>query len=118
MRSIKLDKMTKDFIFENGSIKTINGNENILQNIRIRLSVWLGEWFLNTNFGVDWINILGKTNNIQEIEETTKKIIKLNPNVTEIDVKVANIDKKNRKYIIKIIGKLKNNEVFAEIIEV
>lgn len=37
----------------------INGNELIIQSIVLALQCWLGDWYLNSDYGIDYENKLG-----------------------------------------------------------
>lgn len=44
-----------DIVFQaNGDFATVDGSLGILQNILQTLKVYLGEWYLNTNIGLDY----------------------------------------------------------------
>lgn len=51
-----------DAVFGNGALDFLaDSSDMVRQRIYTRLSVWRGEWFLDTTFGVDYQNkVLGK----------------------------------------------------------
>lgn len=77
MIDFRLDPLTRDLIIP---IRPVEGAERIQQAVGIHLRTWLGEWFLDTSFGVPYLeNILGK-NRRPEITEAVlrSQILKVN----------------------------------------
>lgn len=49
------------WIFEGGNIQIVDGADRVRQQLEFRLSLWRGEWFLDSSFGTPYRqNILGK----------------------------------------------------------
>lgn len=47
--------------FSGGNIQFVDGADRVRQQLEFRLSLWRGEWFLNSDFGTPYEqNILGK----------------------------------------------------------
>ena len=60
-------------------------NENALkQRIQNRLSLFLGEWFLDATVGIDWFSVLDKTNS-QTIENLVRKELVKEENIVSIN---------------------------------
>ena len=51
---IKIDRNTKDIVFENGLLQLVSGSEAAAQRIWTRLHTSIGEWFLDLNFGLPY----------------------------------------------------------------
>lgn len=50
-----------DFIVRNSDLVIITDAERVRQNIDVKLKLWRGEWFLDTEFGTPYLqSILGK----------------------------------------------------------
>lgn len=50
-----------DLDTSNLDLKLIDGAEQVRQQLKIKLKLWTGEWFLDTEFGTPYIqSILGK----------------------------------------------------------
>ncbi len=49
-----------DFVLESGRLVTLTGVDALTQIIKNRLSIWLGEWFLAENFGIDYIGLFNQ----------------------------------------------------------
>lgn len=48
-------------VFTNGLLQYVDGAERVRQQIEFRLSLWRGEWFLDSEFGTPYLQeILGK----------------------------------------------------------
>lgn len=45
-----------DLAFVNGDVVLVRGDAGVRQEARIRLSFWLGEWFLDLTAGIDFPN--------------------------------------------------------------
>lgn len=52
---LKINKLNNDLSIASGDIETIKGIDEAGQRIRDRLLTFIGEWFLNLSFGVDYI---------------------------------------------------------------
>ena len=82
---IKLDA-TGDISFSGGesSITTI-GADDLAQRLQIRLKTHLGEWFMDTSVGVDWLNrVFGKNRNKNAIDALIQAEILREPDVLQI----------------------------------
>ena len=77
MKDLKLDFVTKKVINE-----LIDKKERVIQQIRIAVNVWLGDWFLDEDFGIDYDSSWGS----QELMELyVKEQIKQVPGINKID---------------------------------
>ena len=60
MRDIALST-SHDLDLSAGDFTLIDGAERVAQQLRIKLKLWQGEWFLDTDFGTPYLSaILGK----------------------------------------------------------
>lgn len=60
MRDYKLDD-NNDLAVDGIDIALIDGAEQVRQQVLIKLKLWTGEWFLDTEFGTPYLpDILGK----------------------------------------------------------
>lgn len=55
---IQLDRDTHDLVIDagTGDIQLLNGPRRIAQQIKVTLLAFLGEWFLDTSFGVPYLD--------------------------------------------------------------
>ena len=55
MMDLKLDPITNDLVFDdNGDLTLIDGTERIVQQCRIRLRTFRGEWFADRRVGMPY----------------------------------------------------------------
>lgn len=81
-----------------GNLVFVTDAEAIGQHVRQRLKFWAGEWFLNTEAGIDWTRyILGRAPSEQPIAEAViKREILQTPGVAEILAFDASYDPRSR----------------------
>ena len=61
MNDLALDTTTHDLLISGLDLSVIQGADRVRQNVLIKLRLWVGEWFLDTEFGTPYIErILGK----------------------------------------------------------
>ena len=61
MIDLTLDTFTHDLTIVNNDLTMIDGAARVRQQLAIKLRLWTGEWFLDTEFGTPYLtNILGK----------------------------------------------------------
>lgn len=61
MNDLSLDPVTHDLLITGLDLSVIKGADRVRQNLLIKLKLWTGEWFLDTEFGTPYLdNILGK----------------------------------------------------------
>lgn len=60
MNDIYIDAKTHDLVIENNDLVIIAHADRVRQQIDIKLKLWQGEWFLDTEFGTPYLSqILG-----------------------------------------------------------
>ncbi|CAB4197931.1 hypothetical protein UFOVP1309_42 [uncultured Caudovirales phage] len=61
MIDLALDVLTHDLVIQNNDLMLLDGAERVRQQLAIKLKLWTGEWFLDTEFGTPYLSdILGK----------------------------------------------------------
>jgi len=81
--------LNNDFVYEDGRLVTITGVDALAQILKNKISIWLGEWYLAENFGVDYFGLFNQKtfldkrfrliiSNILLSDSRVNKIIKLN----------------------------------------
>ncbi len=61
MDDLLLDPLTHDLDTSRFDLQVVQGADRVRQNIDIKLKLWVGEWFLDTEFGTPYLeDILGK----------------------------------------------------------
>ena len=59
MRTLALDPVTGDLVIASGRPTLVEGADAVAQKLRLRLSIWQGEWFADTLVGIPYLGILG-----------------------------------------------------------
>ena len=55
---LKLDPLTNDIVMTQGRPEMVTDRDAKAQRIRTRLMTVRGEWFLDTNFGLDYLGVV------------------------------------------------------------
>jgi len=85
MTDLTMDFHTNDLLITNGDLSLISGQDAIAQDLQQRLQVWLGEWFLDTAFGVPYRQqILIKNPNMDIVQADLIATITATPGVTQV----------------------------------
>lgn len=90
MTTLRLDSHNN--IIAGDSFLTLQGNEALRQDIRTRLSMFLGEYPFNTTQGVDYIGLL-QDNNRDNIKNAIIAEIKKDSRVAQVTIIKAELDK-------------------------
>lgn len=76
MNDLSLDPITHDLLITGLDLSVIKGADRVRQNVLIKLRLWVGEWFLDTEFGTPYIEkILGKRLSLSGAVAALKKAI-------------------------------------------
>lgn len=76
MYDIALSAQTHDLIIKDGDIVLIDNAERVVQQIKIKLKSFLGEWFLDTTYGIPYLeDILIKNPSIDHIRNILRQEI-------------------------------------------
>jgi len=96
----KLDAITGEIV--TSGVQFINGRDEVAQNIKTRLRLFLGEYFRNIQDGTPWFqSILGKEGTLSSKDASIKKRIFETPGVVEIISFSSNYDLALRIYDIQ-----------------
>lgn len=83
---LALDTQTHDLLITDGDLSVMSNDGSIRQNLKQRLLLFLGEWFLDTTQGVPYYQyILVKNPNLDLVEATFKDVILSTPGILELD---------------------------------
>jgi hypothetical protein len=97
MYDIALSAITHDLIIKDGNIVLIDNAERVAQQIKIKLRSFLGEWFLDTTYGVPYFeDILIKSPSIDHIRNILRTQILSVDDVNSVSSLNLSLDKKNR----------------------
>lgn len=72
----EIDPFTKDLVFDNdGILKTIDNNDTCIQNIRLTLKAWKGDFDLAPDHGTDYEQLLGEEADEDIADEVIREAI-------------------------------------------
>lgn len=95
MTDFALDSLTRDLVLP---LKLRDGAERVGQSVGIRLRAWLGEWFLDTGYGVPYLeSVLVKNPRPEIVEAILRAQILSVQGVRRIQTFNLTIDNKTRK---------------------
>jgi len=110
---------------EDGDIDFVNGDtvvttsyaESVQQRIIVRLRTFLGEWFLDLNYGVPYFQtILSKGTSKQTIDMILQQTILETEGVLNITTFSSEINPNTRDYKMTFVAKLDNGETIQVIL--
>lgn len=83
---LQLDRRTHDILFnERGDLQLLDGAERIRQQIEVTLLTFLGEWFLDTSFGVPYLEqIMTKNPLFSQVQTIIRSRVIAVPGVTRV----------------------------------
>lgn len=88
---------TNDMVLRDRDIFVIDNAERVAQQIVIQLRFWYGEWFLDVNDGVPYLEyVLVKNPNLNHIRQIFREAIEKVPDVTKIDYIELEYDERER----------------------
>lgn len=85
MRTLALDPVTRDLAVTAGRVQTVEGVEAIRQKLQVRLGLWQGEWFADTDAGIPYLRMLGLKGVEAFAEATLRRAILTCPGVLSLD---------------------------------
>lgn len=111
MKGFKLNN--GDIVIENGDIQLISGSELTVQTCTTVLETRKGEWFGNTDEGIDIGFVLGRNVTEDMIRGQILLGLRQVDSTLYIDTFIYNFDKKSRKAIVKFTAKNTKNETIS-----
>lgn len=101
MNDLALDPITHDLAINGLDLAVIKGADRVRQNLLIKLRLWTGEWFLDTEFGTPYIEqILGKRLSLNGAVAALKTSILEVADVTDISAFTYAFDRSARKLTV------------------
>lgn len=77
MSDILLDPVTNDLVFENGDLVLTTNRDPLLQQLKVSLNIYKGEWFVDTLTGVPYTtDFIADKNNKDFIDTYLKNYIR------------------------------------------
>lgn len=109
MKGFALDK-NGDLLIENNQIQMINGNELVRQTVERVLQTNKNEWFLNTDEGITFSNILGKKKSDDIIRNEIEQGLSQVDGSFFIDSFSCDYDTNKRKLTVNFVAKNDNGD--------
>lgn len=82
---LAMDISSDDLLVKDGDLMIIDNAERVVQQVLITLREWLGEWFLNTDDGVPYLEyILVKNPNMSHVKQVLTEAIEGVEGVTSV----------------------------------
>lgn len=101
MNDIALDPLTHDLAISGLDLAVIKGADRVRQNLLIKLRLWTGEWFLDTEFGTPYLeSILGKDLSLNGALAALKTSILEVADVSDITAFTHAFDRSARKLTV------------------
>lgn len=97
MRTLALDPVTGDLSISSGRPALVEGADAVAQKLRLRLSIWQGEWFADTTIGVPFRRFLGVPGAQVLAEAILRRAIATCPGVARVDRAVVALDRGSRR---------------------
>lgn len=113
MISPKLDADGDLIINEQGELVMIDGDDELLQSLRIGLNTNRGEWFLNPDLGIDFSLYVGKNPNEEEMRSDLSDGILQESRVDSVDEITFERDLSSRQQTISFKATKKTGEVIT-----
>ena len=115
---ILLDTQTHDAVWRNGPLRkeetTQPFTQTVAQRLKIRLLNWRPEWFMNTDYGVPYMEILGHKRSKESVDLIFQTEILKEQGVKEIISFESTFQ--NRQYSLVTQVRVVNGEVTAPIV--
>ncbi|WP_408956240.1 hypothetical protein [Natroniella sp. ANB-PHB2] len=117
MRGLKLE--SGDLVVADNDLELVDGPTELQQRIKLALSINRGEWFLDLNAGVPYIELMRQKGTQEQLKREVAKVIASFDEVEEITQLNMNYDGANRSLVVNFSAKLENgDEIEIEIEEV
>ncbi len=98
MDDLYIDPLTGDLAIDNLNLSIVKGADRVRQQLAVKLGLWVGEWFLDTEFGTPYLeSILGKQVSLNGGISALKKSILEVRDVDKIDSFEYTFDRQARK---------------------
>ena len=88
--------VANDYSFGQGRANLATGIESVLQRCKTRLMQFSGEWFLDTNAGTAWAQVLGQRYSQPDIERLVRDRLKTTDGVLAVTALIVSFDRQAR----------------------
>ncbi|MFP4017563.1 MAG: hypothetical protein ACLFUI_11085 [Halanaerobiales bacterium] len=116
MRSVYLND-NGDFEFNSmNEVKMIDGIDEIKQRLKISLITEMKEWFLNLDFGVPWLKMLGEGDPPAEFRKEVLKVLNDEPAVDKVLSIKTHFDRGDRSLEIEFEVRIDDEDVTESVV--
>lgn len=113
MADLKLD-LTGDIVIEGGDAVLVDGVDAVIQQIKIRLKMFKGEWFQNPSEGMPWFqSILQKQPNTQSIAGIFRQAVQETPGVASVESLTTEFNAQERTLQVRFRARLLLDDVLV-----
>lgn len=111
VKNFYIDQESNDILIDgNGNFKVISGKDEIAQQINRTLTTRQGEWFLNTDFGLNWNIVFAKPYNEQQVKGEIQRAILAVDGVAEVTQLRLNFNSLTRRLNADFIAITEQND--------
>lgn len=96
------------------NLRMVEGTSEVRQRLWIAIMTNQGEWFLNSDFGVPWLELLGDKNNEEDIKQAILAELQKDDAVEEVANIQLNFDSQTRALTINFAGVFADGNSFNE----
>lgn len=107
---------TGDLVFSDNRLQTVEGDDELLQNVRHTIRTNLGEYFLNPAFGFDRYEALGEKYDANRIKDAIYAAVLSVPRVTAVNDVYSYYNSENRKLLITFSFQKGEAELTGEVV--
>jgi hypothetical protein len=98
MANLKLDPVTHDLDLTGDALSIVDGDDAIVQDLKVRLQFFKGEWKLDTRIGFPYFqDVLIKNPNLAVIRSLYREAILETPGILAIEFFDLSVDAATRK---------------------
>lgn len=99
--------LNNDIVMQQGDLTFVSDGKAVRQRLEQKLRLWRGEWFLDLNAGVPWLqSILGKRPRPTVVAGIIRQLIESDPQVLSVENITIDYDDDKRKLNIRFTTKL------------
>lgn len=104
-----------DIALENFTLHFLSGVESTVQRLKNKFALWKGDWFLNIDAGIPWIQeILGQRPQEQVVATIFRNVIANDPDIEELLSLNFEFDRSTRNLTIRFQAQRISGETINE----
>lgn len=112
MFTLKIDPATNDLVFDGqNNLVMVEGEDEIVQSIRLLLGTNTGEWFLNPQHGLVYEHLQVKVPDMERIRAEVMLALDQEPRISEVEDLQIDFDRQSRMLTICFRTTTQNGDV-------